>query len=242
MKRTLTVLLLLVCMLFGCSSTPQEKAGRALQKTAELKGMDLYLTGNFVLKGAESEEKIALNSRLQIKDLEKDSLQMNATSTVERNGTKRSVSVYRTGEWFYVTDNSTSYKSYLADLVGGYDYAAVVRAVLREYPQTVWDNATYNEDEVVLALDLQMLTERFGALAERAWNTLVPEGSADISGGSLTMKFSGKYVTACTLTLVQTGADMTLESSIVLNWNALGGDVAVSPPNGYQNFPEYNFS
>jgi hypothetical protein len=166
---------------------------------------------------------------------------MNADSTVDRTEGKGTASIYQAGEWFYVTVNHTSYKSNLPELIGRYDYAAAVTSILQNPPEEAWQGAQYQNEQLTFALCAEALADYYGSVAEGAWRALATDEEYALKG-TLRLEEWGKYVNACTLTLVLESENVTLECCFTLRFQAPGGDVSIVPPTGYQYFPEYNFS
>lgn len=251
MKKRWIATGLLLCLLWllpACSKDPIEVAQKALRRTAALDSCGMLLDVQLAVAKDAAMAELSFAAELAVSRNGKSGVTMSAASTVTKNGKKSTAAVYRTGEWFYITDRGTSYKSNLSAFTRQYDYLAAVDAVLQECPQTVWENAQLDGEVLTLSPDVETLKALYQPIAEGLWQAL--PGFSDFAAdeayalvdGTLVLTVSGKYVTTCTLTLELKSGDVALVGAVSLRIPAPGSDVTVTPPVGYQYYPEYNFS
>ncbi|MBP3396307.1 MAG: hypothetical protein J6L87_03945 [Clostridia bacterium] len=251
MKKRWIAAGLLLCLLWllpACSSKdPIEVAQKALRRTAALDSCGMLLDVQLAAADDTAMAELSFAAELAV-SRGKGGDSMSAASTVTKNGKKSTAAVYRTGDWFYITANGTSYKSNLPTFTRSHDYLAAVDAVLQEYPQTVWENARFDGDTLTLSPDVETLKALYQPIADDMWQALpgfsdfAADDAYTLADGTLVLTFSGKYVTACTLTLELKSGDVALVGVVMLRIPTPGSDVTVMPPVGYQYYPEYNFS
>ncbi|MBE6594242.1 MAG: hypothetical protein E7644_00445 [Ruminococcaceae bacterium] len=246
MKKRWIAVIMALCLLWllpACSNDPARRVEKAMKRTAALESCGMLLDVELAVAGAEA--ALTLSAELAVNRRDGS---MNAAATVTKNGKSQSAAVYQVGEWFYVTANSTSFKSRVPDFTEKYDYLTAVEALLREYPQTVWENVEMEGETALFSPDGTTLSTLFLPLAESLWQARPGQDAASdgtaftLSGGTLQMTVDGDYVTACALTLELKGEDVVLIGTVTLQIPVPGSDVTVMPPLGYQYYPEYDLS
>lgn len=246
MKKRWIATIMALCLLWllpACSNDPARRTEKAMKRTAALESCGMLLDVELAVAGAEAALTLAAELAVNRRDGS-----MNAAATVTKNGESQSAAVYQVGEWFYVTANSTSFKSRVSAFTAQYGYLSAVDALLREYPREVWQRGQTDGESFTVSVDAELARELYQPLAESLWQARPGQDVASndtaftLSGGTLQMTVDGDYVTACTLTLELKGEGVVLIGTVTLQIPVPGSDVTVMPPLGYQYYPEYDLS
>ena len=249
----LVICILLVLASFascGKEMTAYELVSSAVEKSSSLNDIELEQKVDMKLDMMGMSMDIPITMTMKGKSINTDSPILYSDITTSMMGTTVDSIVYIESGYVYLTTLGESYKMSLSEVADEYDIGKDLTAVFYCPGESVFEGveAVKNEDGS-RTVTLVMTQEDYIAAYRPYYDSLMGEigldGDASLSdiSVSLTVNKDGylstyKMSCAIAMTLTEMGMDVAVTATIdtEINFVNIGGNVTITPPEGYQGF------
>lgn len=256
MKKTISLVLalcLMCCVLSACGGqTPQQLVSAAMEKTAALDSMDAVMEMSVSMEMDGQSMTIPMTYEIQATDMQSDDPKMLIGLTMKLDiagfTTDIDMDIYSADGWAYIASNGSGYKvknTAMDDQLGA---DASTDMIMQELPEELLKDAeSQKNDDGTQTVTVTIDGEAFSKLYEELINSL--NSTAGTSATSLTISdavvkitvkdgYVSVYDMDFTMNMDIDGITVKADASASVTYKNPGKDVTITPPAGYQDFPE----
>ncbi len=259
MKRiislALSLMLVVFCFAFascGKEPTAYELISAAVEKSAALKDIELEQTVNMKMDMMGMSMDIPIKMTMKGKDINSENAVYYSLVNTTMMGMSVDSTVYIEGKDIYTVTMGEGYKVKAGEIIDDYDISKDLTAVFFCPAESVFEGieVVKNEDGS-RSVSLEMSQEDYINAYRPYYDSLMGEvglgGDATLSDIKITVTVNEdgymcgfKMSCGLSMTVTEMGMDVpvnaTLETDI--KFVNIGGNVTITPPEGYQSFPE----
>lgn len=199
---------------------------------------------------------IPMKAEVVAKDVKTTSPKVFTKITTSAFGFSVENTAYLEDGWFYIVDGTDSYKISAEDSMDEYDYLGDIEDMYVVYTEDMFEGVTPVDDgNGGKKIEFTVTAEQFSVLFEDMIEEIAGAGSSDGEapdidigvdlgqiGISMTIKddYITEYAIKFALTMTEEGVTSSISADMKLTYSAPGAPVTITPPEGYQNFEEYD--
>ncbi len=246
-------LCLMCCVLSACGDqTAQQLFSAAMEKTSSLDAMYAVMEMSISMAMNDERMTIPITYEIQATDIESDNPKMLIGMTMKLDiagiSTEIDMDIYSADGWAYIAANSSGYKvkaDAMDDQPGADASTDMIMQILPE--ELLKDAVTQKNNDGTQTVTVTIDGEAFSKLYEDLIGTL--NSTAGTSASSLTISnavvkitikdgYISVYDMDFTMNMVVDGTTVNADASASVTYKSPGKDVTITPPAGYQDFPE----
>jgi len=252
MKRIISLLLVLclaAALFAGCEQvTAAVEIAEALDKTQALDSIDAEIVTKVTVSAEGESESMPVTVTMQAEGLQTDSPKVAMqTQTTFLNETI-TTHMYIEGEWMYCAMGDFKYKISASEAGEEEDYSETTNELMQDIPEELLKNVKLEKQadgsrSVTISIDDEQFAEIYEDIIESTSEDI--GGSIDdmlISNAKVTITIKDGYVTKYALKYNMSmnifGTKVDAEAEVSVTLKNPGSKVTVTPPEGYQDFPD----
>lgn len=258
MKKIISLVLalcLMCCVLSACGNqTAQQLVSAATEKTASLNAIDAVIEMSISMAMNGERMTIPMTYEIQATDIKSDNPKMLIGMTMKLDiagiSTDIDMDIYSADGWAYIAANGSGYKvnaNAMDDQPGADASTDMITQVLPE--ELLKDAVTQKNNDGTQTVTVTIDGEAFSKLYKDLIDTL--NSSAGTSASSVTISdavvkitikdgYISVYDIDFTMNMAVDGTTVNADASAAVTYKNPGKDVTITPPAGYQDFPEMN--
>lgn len=228
--------------------TSFEVVNEALEKTDSLNSMNMEMQMNISISMAGQTIEMPMTVICKAKDLQGSNPVIQSQVSTSILGQTTQFDMYQEGNWAYITTQGQSFK---ADISGDnpYDQTGTAESIMMDLPEELLNGLPMilNADgsqTLTITIPNETFAEIYGDMLSSINSTSGIGSATSLNIQDATVKitvyngyireYSMNFVMAMTVTGIETSSSVT--ASVL--FHDPGQDVVITPPAGYQNFPE----
>lgn len=258
MKRIVSLILTL-CMILGCgvlsacsNQSAYDVVNSAMEKTSALDSMDAAVKMTMNITIGDESINMPMNYKIKATGLqgENPKLRMEMTTTASIAGTTNSITmdIYTTDGWIYMSTNGSGYKMKQEAMDGQMGADMSTDLIVQPLPETLLKDCklTKNNDgseSVRITVDGKEFMDLFKDMIDSMNSNIGTEVvNLTISDATVTITVRDGYISvyemdySMNMEVSGTAAQAAVTASV--QYNNPGKAVTVTPPDGYESFPE----
>lgn len=267
MRKSIFAILCVLCifLMAGCSNLPggeptvptttaapqqstYEVVNDALAKTEALDTMDMEMKMLIAMSMQGESMEMPMTVKIKGKNLQSESPVISSSISMTVLGVETNVDMYQEGNWAYITTMGTSYKMNVS-AGNQFDYSSTASDMLQDIPEELLkglelaQNADGSET-ITLSIPNEMFSEIYGSMIDSMNQSTGLGSTSDISIKDATVKitidndFIKVYDMSFVMDMKVTGISVSSSVTASITYENPGQDVTITPPEGYQSFPE----
>ena len=249
MKRrilTFALVLVMICGLFaGCAENPYVMLASALAKTEALEEMSVKMDMEMAMSTSAMSITMPISMSMQAKDAKSENPTIMTTLSISILGQKVEAQVYQEDGWSYAVMGDLKAKTKSAPELDQYDYSD---EIMQEIPEDLVKDAEIvkNSDGSVTAtirFSSEKFTEIYSDLVDSMSESLSAAGDVTVENAVVVITVAKGYIQSYNMEFricVDNGDDepATMDVKANVSYENPGQPVEITPPDGYQDFPE----
>ena len=258
MKRIISLILAL-CIILACGAlsacsnqSAYDVVNAAMEKTSALDSMDATVEMTIDMKTGD--ESIALPMIYKIKasglQSENPKLRMDMTTTVSIAGTTNSITmdIYAADGWAYISSNGSGYKMKQDAMDGQMGTDMSTDLIMQPLPEALLKDCTLQKNDdgsesVRITIDGKEFMNLFKDMIDSMNSNIGTEAvNLTISDAVVTITVQDDYISVYemeySMNMEVSGTAVQATASASVKYNNPGKAVTVTPPEGYESFPE----
>lgn len=246
-KRILTfaMILVMLCGLFaGCGENPYVMLASAMAKTEKLEEMSAKMDMEMAMSTSAMSITIPISMSVQAKDIKSDNPTIMTTLSVSILGQKVEAQVYQEDGWSYAVMGDLKAKTKSAPELDQYDYSD---EIMQEIPEDLVKDAEIvkNSDGSVTAtihISNEKFAEIYSDLLDSMSDSLSAVQEVTVENAVVVITVAKGYIQSYNMEFricADKGDDVdTMDVKANISYENPGQPVEITPPDGYQDFPE----
>lgn len=259
MKKITTLLIALlmvavsVLSFASCNALKTEEViNQGIENTSKLTDFEANMNMVIDMKMTSVTMNMPMNVSMKVKDADKENPITYALMSMEVMGQKIETESYMDGEYVYVVTDGEGYKTTIEDAEGEYDYSEELNENFQKLPEDLLKDIELVKGEdgsysVTVNIPNETFKEIYGDLLDEVSEASLGEvfDGLTISDCVVTVTVKDDYATNYDLSFKmvmevegrEVTADVTADYEIVNP----GKSVTITPPQGYENFEEFEW-
>lgn len=258
MKRIVSLILTL-CMILGCgvlsacsNQSAYDVVNSAMEKTSALDSMDATVKMTMDIKVGDETINMPINYKIKAAGLqgENPKLRMEMTTTASIAGSTNNITmdIYTADGWTYIASNGSGYKMKQDAMDGQMGADMSTDLIMQPLPEALLKDCKLKKnndgsESVRITIAGNVFTALFKDMIDSMNSYIGTEAvNLTISDSAVTVTVKDGYISVYALEFSMnmevsgTAANATVSASA--QYNNPGKAVTVTPPEGYENFPE----
>lgn len=241
-------MMLSVMMLASCGETPASLINSAMANMAQLDSLEVKSNLEAKTNVMGTDMTLPVVTRVQMTGAQGDSPVVLMDMEVSMMGITSKTTEYNDGEWIYISVDGINYKVDNVNKSAMLFNGVSAKTLLQELAEDLLQGAKIvkNEDgskTVALTIPAAVFTEMYAPMLNNLNKTVgTAEDAMTVSDADvkLTVKdgYLTKYEMNYTVDMVVEGMDASASMAMTAEFLNPGQDVTITPPAGYQDFPE----
>lgn len=256
MKKIISLILalsLMCCVLSACGGqTPQQLVSAAMEKTTALDAMDAVMEMSVSMEMNDLSMTVPMTYEIQATDMQSDNPKMLIGLTMKLDiagfATDVDMDIYSADGWAYIASNGSGYKVKATAMEGQLGADASTDMIMQMLPEELLKDAeSQKNDDGSQTVTVNIDGETFSKLYEELINSLnsttgTSVTSLTISDAVVKITVKDGYVSVYdmdfTMNMDVAGTAVKADASASVTYKNPGKDVTITPPAGYEDFPE----
>ena len=221
----------------------------ALAKTSNLENFDADMDMNMSIDagGVTVETLMDMNTKVTGAKSENPIFGFNMIMSIPVLGSEMALDMYIKDGWAYMVSEGQGLKLKADDeLVDSYNYSGMLDSMSGTLPEELKSNTVVTENEdgtlsAVVTIPDELFVELFGEISDSLDDIGIGENPS-VTGATLNYTVADGYVTTVNMefNMFMTVADTETAANVTIDavYNNPGAEVIITPPEGYESFPE----
>lgn len=242
----LALTLVMICSLFaGCSQkSAYETIEAAVEKTQTLDAMDVKMVMDMTVSSNVMTMSMPITLEMKAKDMKSENPVILTNLSLSMLGQTIEAQVYQEDGWSYAVMGDMKQKTQAEPETDQYDYS---EEMLQVIPEELMQDVKLEKGEdgaakATISISGEKFMEVYADLVDQLSESLTEADELDVKDAQVVISVKDGYISTyeITFSLEETaGEDVTsLDVKASITYENPGQPVEITPPEGYQDFPE----
>ena len=249
MKKQILALgltLVMLCGLFaGCGQeSAYETIEAAVAKTQELDDISAKMVMDMTISSEEMSLAMPISMDMKAKNVKSDNPTILTNLTLTMLGQTLDAQIYQENGWSYTVIGEGKHKTQSEPQTDQYNYSEEMMQVIpEELMQDVkMEKGVDGAAKATITIPGEKFTEVYSDLVDELSGNLVEGADLTVENAVVTISVKDGYIGAYDMSFSLTASDgeevTTLDVEASITYENPGKSVEITPPEGYQDFPE----
>lgn len=242
----LALTLLMICGLFaGCGQkSAYQTVAEAVAKTQALEAMDVKMEMDMTINSDVMTMSMPITLEMKAKDTKSENPVILTNLSLSMLGQSIEAQIYQENGWTYAAMGDQKYKTQSEPQTDQYDYS---EEMLQIIPEELMQDVKLEKGEdgaakATISISGEKFMEVYADLVDQISDSLGDSEDLNVKDAQVVISVKNGYISTyeISFSLEETaGEDVTsLDVKASITYNNPGKSVEITPPEGYQDFPE----